>query len=89
MLSTLSSQKPELESTSQELSSLILKLLSLMKLELELTDNFSTQNNLFLVRKMLQTTLQEDIIPLVKKSSIYVSIESESSLINAQVFKVS
>ena len=89
MLSTLSSLKLELESTFQELSSLILKPLSLMKLELELTDNFSTQNNLFLERKMLQTTLQEDITPLVKKSSIYVSIESESLLINAQVSKVS
>jgi hypothetical protein len=54
---------------------LILKPLSLMKLELEPTDNFSTQNNSFLERKMLPTTSPEDIIPLVKKSLISVSIE--------------
>jgi hypothetical protein len=54
---------------------LILKPLSLMKLELEPTDNFSTQNNSFLERKMLPTTSPEDIIPLVKKSLISVSTE--------------
>ena len=75
MPSTLSSQKLEPVNTSQELSSLILKPLSLMKLELEPTDNFSTQNNSFLERKMLPTTSPEDIIPLVKKSLISVSIE--------------
>jgi hypothetical protein len=89
MLSTLSSQKPELESTSQELSSLILKLLSLMKLELELTDNFSIQNNSFQERKMQQTISPEVTIPLVKKSLISVLTELENLLINAQVFKVS
>merc|ERR1712070_757228 len=39
--------------------------------------------------KMLPTTSPEDITPLVKKSLISASIESESSLINAQVSKVS
>ena len=69
MPSTLSSQKLEPVNTFQELSSLILKPLLLMKLELELTDNFSTQNNLFLERKMLQTTMPEDIAQSEKKSS--------------------
>jgi len=67
MPSTHSSVKPELENTYQELSSLILNQPLLMKLELELTDNSSTQNNLFLVKKMLLTTSLEDIILLVKK----------------------
>ena len=89
MPSTLSSQKPELESTSQELSSLILKQLSLMKLELEPTDNFSTQSNSFQERKMPPTTSPEVTTPLVRKSLISASTESESLLINAQVSKVS
>jgi hypothetical protein len=75
MPSTLSSQKLELESTSQELSSLILKPLSSMKLELEPTDNFSIQNNSFLERKTLPITSLEDIILLVKKSLISASTE--------------
>ena len=89
MPSTLSSQKPELESTSQELSSLILKQLSLMKLELEPTDNFSTQSNSSQERKMPPTTSPEVTTPLVRKSLISASTESESLLINAQVSKVS
>jgi len=89
MPSTPSSPKPELESTSQELSSLILKPLSLMKLELEPTDNFSTQSNSSQERKMPPTTSPEVTTPLVRKSSISASTESESSLINAQVSKVS
>ena len=75
MPSTLSSQKLELESTSQELSSLILKPLSSMKSELEPTDNFSIQNNSFLERKTLPITSPEDIILLVKKSLISASTE--------------
>ena len=75
MPSTLSSQKLELESTSQELSSLILKPLSSMKLELEPTDNFSIQSNSFLERKTLPITSREDIILLVKKSLISASTE--------------
>ena len=89
MPSTPSSQKLELESTSQEPFSLILKPLSLMKLELEPTDNSSTQNNLSQERKMPPTTSPEVTIPLVKKLLIFALIESESSLINAQVSKVS
>ena len=89
MPSTPSSLKPELESMSQELSSSISKQLSLMKLELEPTDNFSTQNNSSQERKMPPTTSPEVTTPLVKKSLISASIESESSLINAQVSKVS
>ena len=89
MPSTPSSQKLELESTSQEPFSLILKPLSLMKLELEPTDNFSIQNNSSQERKMPPTTSPEDITPLVKKSLISASTESESLLINAQVSKVS
>ena len=89
MPSTLSSQKLELVNTSQEPSSLISKPLSLMKLELEPTDNFSIQNNSSLERKMPPTTSPEDITPLVKKSLISASTESESLLINAQVSKVS
>jgi hypothetical protein len=60
-----------------------------MKLELEPTDNFSTQNNSSQERKMLQITSPEVTIPLVKKSLISVSTESENLLINAQDFKVS
>jgi hypothetical protein len=72
-----------------ELSSLILKQLSLMKLELEPTDNFSTQSNSFQERKMPPTTSPEVTTPLVRKSLISASTESESLLINAQVSKVS
>ena len=89
MPSTPSSQKLELESTSQEPFSLILKPLSLMKLELEPTDNSSTQNNSSQERKMPPTTSPEVTIPLVKKLQIFALIELESSLINAQVSKVS
>jgi len=52
-----------------------LKLLSLMKLELELTDNFSIQNNSFQERKMQQTISPEVTILLVKKSLISVLTE--------------
>merc|ERR1719272_2328198 len=89
MLSTPSSPRLVPESTSQEPSSLILNQPSLMKLEPELTDNCSIQNNLSQVKKTLPTTSPEDITPLVKKSSISASIESESSPISALVSKVS
>ena len=60
-----------------------------MKLELELTDNFSTLNNSSQEKKMPLTTLLEVTIPSVKKSLIFALTESESSLINAQDSKVS
>jgi hypothetical protein len=50
---------------------LILNQLLLMKSELVLTDNSSTQNNLFLVKKMLPTTSPEVTTPSVKKSLTY------------------
>jgi hypothetical protein len=64
--------------TSQELYSLILSQLSLMKSELVHTDNFSTLNNSSLVKKMLPTTSLEDITQLVKKSLISALTESEN-----------
>jgi len=78
MLSTLSSVKLELENTSQDVYSLISNQLLLMKSELVHIDNYSIQNNLSLVKKMPLTISLEDIIPSVKKSLIYVSIESEN-----------
>ena len=89
MPSTLSSLKLELVNTSQDVFSLILNQLSLMKLELEPTDNYSIQNNSSQAKKMQQTTSPEDTTPLVKKLLIFALIESESLLINAQVSKVS
>ena len=70
MLSTLSSVKQVLVNTYQDVYSLISNQPLLMKSELVLTDNYSTQNNLFLEKKMLLTISLEDIIPLVKKLSI-------------------
>merc|ERR1711881_790879 len=89
MLSTPSSQRLVLVNTSQEPSSSILNQPLLMRLEPELTDNSSIQSNSSQVKKMLPTTSPEDITPLVRKSSISASTESESLLINAQVSKVS
>merc|ERR1719361_1766061 len=74
---------------SQEPSSSILNQPSLMRLEPEPTDNSSIQSNSSQVKKMLPTTSPEDITPLVRKSSISASTESESLLINALVSKVS
>ena len=74
MLSTPSSLKLVPENTSQELSSLILNQPSLMKSEPELTGNSSTLNNLSQEKKMLPTTSLEDIIPLIKKLSIFARI---------------
>ena len=89
MLSTLFSVKPVLVNTSQDVYSLIQNQLLLMKSELVHTDNSSIQNNLFLVKKMPLTISLEDIIPSVKKSSIYVSTELENQLINVLDYKVS
>ena len=89
MLSTPFSVKLEPVNTSQDVYSLISNQLLLMKSEQEHTDNYSIQNNLFLVKKMPLTISLEDIIPSVKKSLIYVSIESENQLINVLDYKVS
>merc|ERR1712139_522332 len=88
-LSTPSSPRPVLVSTSQELSSSISSQPLSMRSELEPTDNSSIQSNSSPVKKMLPTTSPEDITPLVRKSLISASIESESFPINAQVSKVS
>ena len=89
MLSTPSSPRLVLVNTFQEPSSSISNQPLSMKLELEPTDNSSIQSNSSQEKKTLLTTSPEDITQLVKKSLISVSIESESSPINAQVFKVS
>merc|ERR1712070_232741 len=88
-LSTPSSPRLVLMGTSQEPSSSISNQPLSMRLEPVLTDNSSIQSNSSQEKKMLPTTSPEDITPLVKKSLISASIESESSLINAQVSKVS
>lgn len=59
--------KPVLVNTSQEPFSLIWNQQSLMKSELGHIDNFSIQNNLFLEKRMLLTTLLEAITQLGKK----------------------
>merc|ERR1712151_1180760 len=89
MPSTPSSPRLVPESTSQEPSSSILSQPLLMRLELVPTDNSSIQSNSSQVKKMLPTTSPEDTTPLVRKSSISASTESESLLINALVSKVS
>merc|ERR1711881_143491 len=89
MLSTPSSQRLVLVNTSQEPSSSILNQPLLMRLEPEPTDNSSIQSNSSQVKKMLPTTSPEDTTPLVRKSSISASTESESLPINALVSKVS
>merc|ERR1712086_574351 len=89
MLSTPSSPRLVLVSTSQELSSSISSQPLSMRSEPEPTDNSSIQSNSSPVKKMLPTTSPEDITPLVRKSLISASTESESSPINALVSKVS
>merc|ERR1712167_413686 len=89
MLSTPSSPRLVPESTSQELSSSILSQPLSMRSEPEPTDNSSIQNNSSPERKMLPTTSPEVTTPLVRKSSISASTESESLPINALVSKVS
>merc|ERR1712048_1540389 len=89
MPSTPSSPRLVLESTSQELSSSISSQPLSMRSELEPTDNSSIQSNSSPERKMPPTTSPEVTTPLVRKSSISVLIESESSLISVLVSKVS
>merc|ERR1711970_617553 len=88
MLSTPSSPRLVLESTSQDASSSILSQPSLMRLEPEPTDNSSIQSNSSPKRKMPPTTSPEVTTPLVRKSLISASTESESSPISALVSKV-
>jgi hypothetical protein len=71
MPSTHSSLKPVLVNTSQDVYSLIWNQQSSMKSELVHTDNYSIQNNLSQVKKMLPTTSPEVITPLVKKLLIF------------------
>merc|ERR1712072_199642 len=89
MLSTPSSPRPVPVNTFPDQSSLISSQPSLMRLEPEPTDNSSIQSNSSPVKKMLPITSPEDITPLVRKSLISASTESESSLISALVSKVS
>ena len=89
MLSTPFSVKLEPVNTSQDVYFQIQNQLLLMKSEQVHIDNYSIQNNLFLVKKMPPIISLEDIIPSVKKSLIYVSIESENQLINVLDYKVS
>jgi len=58
-----------------------------MKSEPELIDNYSTPNNWSPEKKMPLITSPEDIIPSVKKSSIFALIESENLLTNVPVSK--
>merc|ERR1712151_1465308 len=76
-------------STSPEPSSSISNPPSSMRSEPEPTDNCSTQSNSSPERRMPPTTSPEDTTPLVRKSSISASIESESFPTNAPVSKVS
>merc|ERR1719464_1957250 len=87
--STPSSAKLELENTFQELFSLILSQLLLMKSVLEPTDNSSIQNNWSQEKKMPLTTMPVVTTPSEKKSSILSLTESENLPINVPVFKVS
>merc|ERR1711981_975212 len=88
-LSTPSSLRLVPESTSQEPSSSILSQPLLMRSEPEPTDNSSIQSNSSPEKKMPPTTSPEVTTPLVKKSSISASTESENLPINALVSKVS
>merc|ERR1712007_220780 len=89
MPSTPSSPRLVLESTSQDVSSSISNQPSSMRSELVPTDNSSTPSNSSPVKKMLPTTSPEVITPLVKKSSISTSTESENLPTNVPVSKVS
>merc|ERR1719262_1820498 len=89
MLSTPSSPRLVLESMSQEPFSLILSQPLSMRLELVPTDNSSIQSNSSPERKMPLTTSPEATTPLVRKSLISASTESESLPISALVSKVS
>merc|ERR1712048_244458 len=89
MLSTPSSPRLVPVSTFPDASSSISSLPLSMRLELVPTDNSSILSNLSPVRKIPPTTSPEVTTPLVRKSSISASTESESVLINALVSKVS
>merc|ERR1711898_81156 len=75
--------------TSQDPSSSISSQPLSMRSEPEPIDNSSIQSNSSQVKKMLPTTSPEVTTPLVRKSSISASTESESLPINALVSKVS
>merc|ERR1712048_224430 len=87
MLSTPSSLRPVLESTSQELSSSISSQPLSMRSEPEPTDNSSIQSSSSPVRRMPLTTSPEVTTPLVRRLLTFASTESESSLISALVSK--
>merc|ERR1711939_1269251 len=89
MPSTPSSLRLVPVSTSQDASSSISSQLLSMRSEPEPTDSSSIQSSSSPVKKMPPTTSPEDTTPLVRKSSISASTESESSLISALVSKVS
>merc|ERR1719456_1359844 len=89
MPSTPSSQRLVLASTSPDASSSISSPLSSMRSELVPTDNSSTPSNSSPVKRTPPTTSPEVITPLVRKSSISVSTESENLLTNVPVSKVS
>merc|ERR1712176_873570 len=89
MLSTPSSPRLVPGSTAPDASSSISSLPLSMRSELVPTDNSSTQSNSSPVKKMLPTTSPEVTTPLVRRSSISASTESESLPINALVSKVS
>merc|ERR1712188_342505 len=76
--STPSSPRLALASTSHVPSSSIWNQLLSMRSELVLTDNYSTPNSSSLVKKMPPTTTPVVTTPLVRKSSISSSTESEN-----------
>merc|ERR1712032_1472864 len=88
-LSTPSSPRLVLASTSQEPFSSILSQPLSMRSEPEPTDSSSTQSNSSPERKTPPTTSPVVTTPSVRRSSISASTESESSLISALVSKVS
>merc|ERR1712048_784570 len=89
MLSTPSSPRLVPVSTSPDASSSISSPPLSMRSEPEPTDNSSIPSNSSPERKMLPTTSLVVTTPLVRKSSISASTESESSPISALVSKVS
>merc|ERR1711953_1130446 len=86
-LSTPSSPRLVLASTSPALSSLISSPPSSMRSELAPTDSFSTQSSSSPVRKMPLTTSPVVTTPSVRRLLISASTESESSPISALVSK--
>merc|ERR1712188_222303 len=89
MPSTPSSPRLVPVSTSQDASSSISSPLLSMRSALVPTDNFSTQSNSSLVRRMPPTTSPVVTTPLVRRLLISASTESVSSPINALVSKAS